>query len=117
MHLIDRLEVEEQGGRARRLFSGTLVQHIEYPVVAASSTSRGRQKRSRAPQQAQATAVSATEMPFCGPWTLEIPPQFRVGPFSHTGTATLPHSPTPPSFPEPLKPVPFILALALSTVF
>lgn len=103
MHLIDRLEVEETAC-VSPLFSGKLVQQIEYtrPVLGgrrkdnkASSSGGGgnRAKRSRTAAAAAADdkeeekeevekeelVVSSTEMPFCGPWTIDIPPQYRVG--------------------------------------
>lgn len=94
MHLIDRLEVEEKA-RVSQLFSGKLVQQIEYRSTAAPAGSG----EAKPPE----LAVSATEMPFCGPWTLEIPPQFRVGLFVSSGRAPqacpLHSPPTPPSRP------------------
>jgi hypothetical protein len=103
VHLIDRLEVEETAC-VSPLFSGKLVQQIEYtrPVLGgrrndnkASSSGGGgnRAKRSRTAAAAAAddkeeekeevekeeSVVSSTEMPFCGPWTIDIPPQYRVG--------------------------------------
>jgi len=103
VHLIDRLEVEEKAC-VSPLFSGKLVQLIEYKQPAGrekdnnhtkASGGSDRAKRSRTTALAttaaregeekdgeckeEETIVSSTEMPFCGPWTIDIPLEYRVG--------------------------------------
>ena len=68
IHLLDQLEKEKQS-TVKALFKGKMTQRIEY-----TKGNKG--------------SVSATELPFFSPWTIEVPKKYHTGkaePCSNTG--------------------------------